>query len=71
MVSFTMVTWDHYLFLLSHTGIIYCFSRKDAEQVTLDLCQLGIRAGYYHADVSSANRRQVHRQWLNNTIQVI
>ena len=54
----------------SLSGIIYCFSRKDCEQVCMDLCKEGIRAGYYHADLLFSDRSRVHRQWLNNELQV-
>ena len=59
------------LFFPSLLGIVYCFSRKDSEQVTLDLCQQGIRAGCYHGDLPSSDRSRVHKQWLNNTIKVV
>lgn len=60
-----------YNFFSSLLGIVYCFSRKDSEQVTMDLCQQGIRAGCYHADLPSSDRSRVHKQWLNNTIKVV
>lgn len=51
-------------------GIVYCLSRKDCEQVCLDLCGKGISAGFYHADLPPAERSRVHRQWLNTNVQV-
>lgn len=55
----------------NQSGIVYCFSRKDTEQVCLDLCQQGLRAGCYHADLPAKERSRVHRQWLKNAVQVI
>ena len=52
------------------SGIVYCLSRKDSEQVCLDLCGKGISAGCYHADLPPAERSRVHRQWLNTNVQV-
>ena len=51
-------------------GIVYCLSRKDSEQVCLDLRGKGISTGCYHADLPAAERSQVHRQWLKKMIQV-
>lgn len=51
-------------------GIVYCFSRKETEQVTLDLTQQGIKAGCYHGYLSASDRTRVHMQWLEDVIQV-
>ncbi len=51
-------------------GIVYCFSRKDTEEVSSELCQQGIKAACYHGDVPQAVRSRVHAQWLNNSIKV-
>ena len=59
---------DQYCFL--HAGIVYCFSRKDTELVASGLCEKGIKAAHYHADVSPSLRSKVHMKWLDNTIQV-
>eukprot|EP00058_Branchiostoma_floridae_P001296 XP_002586784.1 hypothetical protein BRAFLDRAFT_102942 [Branchiostoma floridae] len=53
------------------SGIIYVFSRKEAETVAGDLLKRGVRAGCYHADLDAAYRSRVHRKWLENTIQVV
>lgn len=52
-------------------GLVYCFTRKDAEQVCQELCRLGIKAGCYHADFQASERTRVHKEWLNDTIQVL
>ena len=51
-------------------GIIYCFSRKDAEDVSKELKKLGIAAGFYHADMHAVERSRIHTRWLSNNIQV-
>ena len=43
-----------------HSGIVYCFSRKRAEQTAAFLYQHGIRALPYHAGLS-ADERQAHQ----------
>ena len=56
--------------LLLVVGIVYCFSRKDTEDVSSGLCERRIRAAYYHADLPLAQRSRVHMEWLNNSLQV-
>ncbi|XP_015685899.1 ATP-dependent DNA helicase Q1-like, partial [Protobothrops mucrosquamatus] len=53
------------------TGIIYCFSQKDAEQVTMSLQKLGIKAGTYHANMEPKDKSRVHKRWCANEIQVV
>ncbi|KAH0617126.1 hypothetical protein JD844_028806 [Phrynosoma platyrhinos] len=53
------------------SGIIYCFSQKDAEQVTMSLQKLGIKAGTYHANMEPKDKSKVHKRWSANEIQVV
>lgn len=53
------------------SGIIYCFSQKDSEQVTISLHKLGIRAGAYHANMEPEDKTKVHTKWSANEIQVV
>ncbi|XP_058414653.1 ATP-dependent DNA helicase Q1 [Diceros bicornis minor] len=53
------------------SGIIYCFSQKDSEQVTVSLKKFGIRADTYHANMEPDYKTQVHRGWSANEIQVV
>ncbi|XVE53924.1 hypothetical protein DITRI_Ditri03aG0041000 [Diplodiscus trichospermus] len=53
------------------SGIIYCFSKKDCEQVASELCQRGISADYYHAEMDVNLREKVHMLWSKNKLQVI
>ncbi|XP_045869366.1 ATP-dependent DNA helicase Q1 isoform X1 [Meles meles] len=53
------------------SGIIYCFSQKDSEQVTASLQKLGIQAGAYHANMEPEDKTDVHRRWSANEIQVV
>ncbi|XP_067860832.1 ATP-dependent DNA helicase Q1 [Heptranchias perlo] len=53
------------------SGIIYCFSQKDTEQVAISLQNLGIAAGYYHANMEATAKSKIHKDWTVNKIKVI
>ncbi|KAM6216300.1 LOW QUALITY PROTEIN: ATP-dependent DNA helicase Q1 [Rhynchocyon petersi] len=53
------------------SGIIYCFSQRDSEQVTVSLQKLGIHAGAYHANMEPEDKTKVHKKWSANEIQVV
>ncbi|XP_060080844.1 ATP-dependent DNA helicase Q1-like isoform X2 [Ylistrum balloti] len=53
------------------SGIIYCFSRKESEDVAIGLRERGIKTGSYHSDMSATQRSSVHKMWLSNKIQVV
>uniref|UniRef100_A0A0E0EBZ6 DNA 3'-5' helicase n=1 Tax=Oryza meridionalis TaxID=40149 RepID=A0A0E0EBZ6_9ORYZ len=44
----------------NESGIVYCFSRKECEQVAKELSERGILADYYHADMDVIAREKVH-----------
>jgi ATP-dependent DNA helicase Q1 len=54
-----------------HAGIVYTFSRKDADVVANSLCDLGIVARSYHSDVTPKNKELIHRSWMRNETQVV
>ncbi|XP_040985968.1 ATP-dependent DNA helicase Q-like 2 isoform X5 [Juglans microcarpa x Juglans regia] len=55
----------------NESGIVYCFTRKECEQVAKELRERGISADYYHADMDVNARERVHMRWSNNKLQVI
>ncbi len=55
----------------NHSGIIYTFSRKDANTVADKLNQLGITARPYHSDISDSAKDSIHRSWMRNKTQVV
>lgn len=55
----------------NESGIVYCFSRKECEQVAKELRDRGISADYYHADMDVNAREKVHLRWSNGKLQVI
>ena len=53
------------------SGIVYCLSVKDSEEVARDLVQRGIKAKCYHAQLTHDVRSRVHNEWLNNKVHVV
>ena len=53
------------------TGIVYTFSKKDADTVADKLCDLGVVARAYHSDVSPTQRDLIHKSWMRNETQVV
>lgn len=56
---------------MKKSGIIYCLSRKNCEQVAEKLSSLGIKASHYHAGMESSERSAVQRKWQSNEYHVI
>jgi len=52
-------------------GIVYCFSRKDCEDVAQGLCDQGIKARSYHADIHADFKSKTHQLWTTGQLQVI
>ncbi|NXT18873.1 RECQ1 helicase, partial [Syrrhaptes paradoxus] len=52
-------------------GIVYCFSQKDSEQVTVSLQKLGIKAGTYHANMDAKHKTKVHKGWAANLMATV
>ncbi|KAM3727768.1 putative ATP-dependent DNA helicase [Dirofilaria immitis] len=53
------------------SGIIYCFSRKECEELTKSLRAKSIKASHYHAFLDADKRSITHEKWLNGEINVI
>ncbi|CAH0491025.1 unnamed protein product [Peronospora farinosa] len=51
------------------TGIVYCLTRKETEQVAQHLRQANIRAACYHAYVE--DKEETHLAWFRNKLQVV
>jgi ATP-dependent DNA helicase Q1 len=56
---------------LNQSGIIYTFSRKEADEVADKLSSRGIIARSYHSSVSDSVKESVHRSWMKNRTQVV
>lgn len=52
-------------------AIVYCLTRKDAEEEAKRLREDGWRAGWYHAGLSGDHRSEVQRRFLRGDLSVI
>lgn len=55
----------------NQSAIIYCFSRKNTENIALNLQQEGIKALPYHAGLSAEKRRLTQEQFVRDEVSVI
>ncbi|KAL0279324.1 UNVERIFIED_CONTAM: hypothetical protein PYX00_000916 [Menopon gallinae] len=53
------------------TGVIYCFSRKECEDVAKELKMYGVDAVAYHAGLDDNARTRVQNQWMNDKVKVV
>ena len=52
-------------------GLVYVATRKDTERYAQELADRGIRAAAYHAGMKAADRRSVHKRFLDGDTQVV
>ena len=60
-------------------GIVYCFSKKEAEMTAQYLQDKGIKAKFYHADMDlygvdaggNSGRMEVYAEWSDGRVQVV
>lgn len=55
----------------NQTGIIYCLSRKDCDDLALKLRKNSIKCISYHAGLSDESRRIVQEDWINGKYNVV
>ncbi len=53
------------------SGIVYCFSRKECEDVASELSCNGVSAIAYHAGLSDKERSHVQDTWINDKVNVV
>jgi len=53
------------------SGIIYCFSRKQVDQLTQTLIDLGYSALNYHAGLSDEERKNHQTQFIRDQVQIM
>jgi len=53
------------------SGIIYCLTISDVENVTTKLQSLGMSCDRYHASLEPHERARIQSQWYHNKIHVI
>ncbi|KAL9180315.1 hypothetical protein ACHAXT_008285 [Thalassiosira profunda] len=52
-------------------GIVYCFSKKECDDVAGALSEHGIVARSYHSGVADGRKDQIQRSWMRNKTQVV
>lgn len=53
------------------SGIIYTTTIKDAEQLTTDLREKGVKVGCYHAMLEPEYRSEVYSKWISGKYQAV
>ncbi len=56
---------------MSQSAIIYCFSRKDTEELAEDLNARGLSARAYHAGLDAETRRRVQEDFTRDRVPII
>jgi len=54
----------------NQSGIVYCLSQRDTEEVANELCKRGLKANSYHANIDANSRSRIHSDWSSNVLQV-
>lgn len=53
------------------SGIVYCLSRKETEEMAHSLNMAGINAAHYHAGMDSVDRANIQENFINDDLHVI
>jgi len=53
------------------SGIVYCFSRKDTEQMASALRGMGVSALPYHAKLDATAKLRAHEDWRDGRVAVV
>ncbi|KPM09741.1 ATP-dependent DNA helicase Q1-like protein [Sarcoptes scabiei] len=56
---------------LNKSGLIYCLTIKDVEEVAERLSSQGISAAPYHASLTAERRNRIYQRWMQDKLQVI
>mmetsp|Transcript_5070 Transcript_5070/g.17285 ORF Transcript_5070/g.17285 Transcript_5070/m.17285 type:complete len:617 (-) Transcript_5070:205-2055(-) len=53
------------------TGVVYCLSQKECEDVSSGLRTRGLRAAPYHAGLPDESRSRVHDAWRRGSVSIV
>ena len=53
------------------TTIVYCITRKEAEDLCLALVRVGCHAGVYHGALPQKRREFIRKQWMMGQLTII
>lgn len=67
----TMVTWIKDHGYENSTGIIFCMSTADTENLSQYMNEKGFSCAFYHGKMNSSDRKRVQQQWTMGNIKVI
>ena len=56
---------------MDQSGIIYCLSRQECEELCRELNEYDIHCDFYHAKMSDKDRKQVQIRWMRNEVKII
>ena len=56
---------------LNSSGIIYCLTKQECEDVSAELNKHGMNTAFFHAGMTNQKRIQTHEAWLVDEIRVI
>jgi bloom syndrome protein len=54
-----------YSLCIGDSGIVYCLSRNDCDNMAASLQRAGILALAYHAGINDKDREYVQTKWIN------
>ncbi len=53
------------------SGIVYCFTRKECEELAAELRRSGVDAEHYHAGLDDARRAEVQERFMTDELSVV
>jgi ATP-dependent DNA helicase RecQ len=53
------------------SGIVYCFTRKECEELAAELRRAGLDAEHYHAGLDDAKRSEVQERFMTDELSVV
>ncbi|XP_050082135.1 Bloom syndrome protein homolog [Anopheles aquasalis] len=53
------------------TGIVYCLSKKECDQLATEFRKAGIKAKSYHAGLTDTVREATQKEWISDRIKVV
>ena len=57
--------------LIYQSGIIYCLSRQECEELCSELSEFDVKCDFYHAKMDERTRRSIQMKWMRNEIHII
>jgi len=78
-LHYCVVPKRHFLHLLlnylgqhkNDSGIIYCFSKQETDDLAEEICRQGFKARAYHAGLSKSVRETVQNEFIHDDIKII